>query len=313
MSGLARWLLISTAGAAAACEEQPSPALATAVAASDRSVEQAQCEALTKMRNLTIMSARLATATASTPSYCYVKGAIPPGITYHVQLPLPSAWNGRFLKWGDGTKDGDLDFADHRLAQGYAVANSNMGHDAGAEPGAWFALRQPPGGDRFRVSRRASDGERREERDRRLLRSPARPFVFRRLLDRRARRPHGSAALPGRFRRDRGGGPRDVLPGAQRGSHMVAATRISRRLRRQPCIRRGRRRQAGEPAQARDPQRGGACAVRRERRNQRRRGRLAASLWVRSGSRSRRQDVRERRRRGRLLHACATANDQGLL
>ena len=107
---------------------------ATAVAASDASVERAQCEALTEVRNLTIMSARLVAATASTPSYCYVKGAIPPGITYHVQLPLPSAWNGRFLKWGDGTKDGDLDFADHRLAQGYAVANSNMGHDAGRSP-----------------------------------------------------------------------------------------------------------------------------------------------------------------------------------
>ena len=84
------------------------------------------------------MSARLRPAAGATPEYCYVKGTIPPGITYHVQLPLPSAWNGRFLKWGDGTKDGDLDFADHRLAQGYAVANSNMGHDAGAEPGAWF-------------------------------------------------------------------------------------------------------------------------------------------------------------------------------
>jgi feruloyl esterase len=74
------------------------------------------------------------------PSYCLVKGRIAPGINYHVQLPLPSAWNGRFLKYGDGGKDGDLDRADHRLAQGYAVANSNMGHDSGAEPGASFAF-----------------------------------------------------------------------------------------------------------------------------------------------------------------------------
>ena len=43
-------------------------------------------------------------------------------------------WNGRFLQWGDGGKDGDLDFANHRLAQGYAVTNSNMGHDNGVEP-----------------------------------------------------------------------------------------------------------------------------------------------------------------------------------
>ena len=41
---------------------------------------------------------------------------------------------------GDGGKDGDLDFADHRLAEGYAVANSNTGHDSGAEPGSTFGF-----------------------------------------------------------------------------------------------------------------------------------------------------------------------------
>ena len=55
-----------------------------------------------------------------------------------MQLPLPEDWNGRLLNWGDGGKDGDLDFADHRLAQGYAVVNSNTGHDMGSEPGASF-------------------------------------------------------------------------------------------------------------------------------------------------------------------------------
>ena len=100
----------------------------------------AACEALRDLPNLTITTAKLVAADGDTPSYCYVRGAIPPGIAYHVQLPLPDNWNGRFLKYGDGTKDGDLDYADHRLAQGYAVANSNMGHDAGAEPGAWFAF-----------------------------------------------------------------------------------------------------------------------------------------------------------------------------
>ena len=44
---------------------------------------------------------------------------------------MPANWNGRLLKWGDGGKDGDLDFADHRVAEGYAVANSNTGHDNG--------------------------------------------------------------------------------------------------------------------------------------------------------------------------------------
>ena len=104
------------------------------------SEEQIACEALMGTRNLTITSARLLAATETTPQYCYVKGLISPAIVYHVQLPLPQDWNGRFLKWGDGGKDGDLDFADHRVAQGYAVANSNTGHDNGSEPRASFGF-----------------------------------------------------------------------------------------------------------------------------------------------------------------------------
>ena len=73
-------------------------------------------------------------------SYCYVRGILPPAIGFHLQLPLPGNWNGRFLNLGDGGKDGDLDFADHFVAEGYPVANSNTGHDSGAEPGASFGF-----------------------------------------------------------------------------------------------------------------------------------------------------------------------------
>lgn len=100
---------------------------------------QADCEALMETRNLTFTMAKWITKDSQL-SYCYVKGIIPPNISYHVQLPLPQNWNGRFLSWGDGGKDGDLDFADHRVAQGYAVANSNMGHDSGSEPMASFGF-----------------------------------------------------------------------------------------------------------------------------------------------------------------------------
>ena len=100
--------------------------------------ERVNCEVLRHLRNLTITDARL-TETESGEPYCYIKGIIAPAVQFHVQLPLPSDWNGRFLKWGDGGKDGDLDFADHRVTEGYVVANSNTGHDSGAEPGSSFA------------------------------------------------------------------------------------------------------------------------------------------------------------------------------
>ena len=103
------------------------------------SAARAGCSALRLVRNLTITYADVAVGSDGAP-YCYVKGILPPAIQFHVQLPLPRNWNGRFLKWGDGGKDGDLDLADHRVADGYAVANSNTGHDSGAEPASSFAF-----------------------------------------------------------------------------------------------------------------------------------------------------------------------------
>ena len=113
---------------------------ATAVA-QQASPDQAQaCEALLQLRNLTITSASVRDNPQDSSDYCYVRGIISPAIHFHAQLPLPGNWNGRFLQWGDGGKDGDLDFADHRVAEGYAVTNSNLGHDSGVEPGASFAF-----------------------------------------------------------------------------------------------------------------------------------------------------------------------------
>ena len=100
-------------------------------------MEKAGCEALRYIRNLTVVSSEIA-ETESGVEYCYVRGVLPPAIHFHVQLPFPRNWNGRFLQWGDGGKDGDLDFADHRVGDGYAVANSNTGHDNGAVPGSSF-------------------------------------------------------------------------------------------------------------------------------------------------------------------------------
>jgi hypothetical protein len=56
-----------------------------------------------------------------------------------MQLPMRANWNAKLVNIGDGGKDGDLDFADNYVAEGYATANSNMGHDVGSTPGATFA------------------------------------------------------------------------------------------------------------------------------------------------------------------------------
>src|SRR6185436_3162081 len=92
---------------------------------------EASCGRLIAMPNLTITLASLKPATNNVPEHCYVQGTIAGRIRFHMQLPLAANWNGRLLNVGDGGKDGQLDFADHRLAQGYAVANSNTGHDSG--------------------------------------------------------------------------------------------------------------------------------------------------------------------------------------
>ena len=104
----------------------------------DQPQEQA-CKALLYARNLTITSAGIRSNPLSEESYCYVRGIIAPAIHFHAQLAWPENWNGRFRQWGDGGKDGDLDYANHRVAEGYAVTNSNMGHDNSVESGASFA------------------------------------------------------------------------------------------------------------------------------------------------------------------------------
>ena len=111
-------------------------AVAPTASAQTSTTDEAACKALMGVPNVTVIMAELKAATDKTPQYCYVKALVSGTIQFHVQLPLPASWNGRYISWGDGGKDGDLDFADARLAQGYAVSNSNMGHDNGAEPGS---------------------------------------------------------------------------------------------------------------------------------------------------------------------------------
>lgn len=71
-----------------------------------------------------------APATTAGVAYCKVEGVIgpsPSSIRFAVGLPTAN-WNGRFLMGGDGGFDGSVALPLDRLAQGYAVANSDSGH-----------------------------------------------------------------------------------------------------------------------------------------------------------------------------------------
>ncbi len=95
------------------------------------------CRDLILNNRITIIYADVRTGSAPATAHCYVKGLIGGSITFHVQLPVSGEWNGRLVHRGDGGGDGDLDFSDDLVARGYAVVNSNTGHDVGATGDQW--------------------------------------------------------------------------------------------------------------------------------------------------------------------------------
>ena len=105
--------------------------------------DETACRALLDLNNLTLTQAVIRPASGATPQHCYVRGVIAGRIGFHVQLPLRATWSGRLLNVGDGGKDGTLSLSNDRVAEGYAVANSNSGHDGGAEPGSTFGWNNP--------------------------------------------------------------------------------------------------------------------------------------------------------------------------
>src|SRR5687767_3840307 len=94
----------------------------------------------------TITAALWRPAAGAVPEYCRVEGFITTGSAHEgfgrvrFAVNLPSAWNGRFVMIGDGGHDGAVSTSTARLAQGYATANSDMGHNGQVFPGATFAF-----------------------------------------------------------------------------------------------------------------------------------------------------------------------------
>jgi feruloyl esterase len=93
-----------------------------------------------------LTKATLVPATATVPEYCRVEGSIPTGNAtegtnaVRFGVNLPTGWNGRFVMIGDGGFDGAVSASTVRVPQGYATANSDMGHGSQQFPGATFGF-----------------------------------------------------------------------------------------------------------------------------------------------------------------------------
>lgn len=108
------------------------------------------CEALGTFRSkeLVRISAATVSADAGTPAFCRAEGLLDPEIAF--EISLPAEWNGRFYMFGNGGHAGEALDDPMRISQrnealkaGFAVAQTNTGHDSRKEPGASFVMSNP--------------------------------------------------------------------------------------------------------------------------------------------------------------------------
>jgi feruloyl esterase len=105
------------------------------------------CRDLRALSNydVSVDSAIVVAARGSTPEFCQVLGLIQPEVRFEVSLP--AAWNGRLYMFGNGGYAGENLAAPGRqrmrdlaLTAGFAVAQTDTGHDASREPLGSFAV-----------------------------------------------------------------------------------------------------------------------------------------------------------------------------
>jgi feruloyl esterase len=108
------------------------------------------CEQLdtTGIADVVEIAARTVAADGDTPQHCRVSGVLAPEIAFEVSLPTP--WNGRLYMIGNGGHAGEDLENPGRVAQrrqalenGFAMAQTNTGHDARKEPSATFVVSNP--------------------------------------------------------------------------------------------------------------------------------------------------------------------------
>jgi len=108
------------------------------------------CETISSFKSseLVQITSEKVSSVDSVPSFCRVKGMLDPEIAFEVSLP--AKWNGRFYMIGNGGHAGEALNSPMRLSQinqalqfGFAVAQTNTGHDSSKEPGASFVMSNP--------------------------------------------------------------------------------------------------------------------------------------------------------------------------
>jgi hypothetical protein len=143
--------ILMAAAASAARAQAFSESKSALVDYSKAEMEPAKtCDALGKFQSKEIVQIKAAAtpATAAAPAHCRIAGLLAPEIAFEVSLP--TKWNGRFYMIGNGGHAGEaLDDAmrvsqiNAALQTGFAVAQTNTGHDSRKEPGATFVLSNP--------------------------------------------------------------------------------------------------------------------------------------------------------------------------
>lgn len=105
----------------------------------------ADCASLTSLalKDTTITSASIVPASGQIPEYCKVLGKIHnlPRSTIQFEVSLPTTkWNGKYFVAGGGGYNGVIPRLAQALAEGYAAAGSDTGHEAKDTNWAWNNL-----------------------------------------------------------------------------------------------------------------------------------------------------------------------------
>jgi hypothetical protein len=164
------------------------------------------CEAVVSMTDydISILTATTVIANGSVPQFCRILGQILPEVRF--ELSLPAVWNGRLYMFGNGGYAGEaldaparLTNRDNALQRGFAVVQTNTGHDAATEPLGRFATdRQKLVDYAFRAVHVTALASKRLAQQ--YYATPVRRSYFKRMFNRWAAGADVCAAVPGRLR-----------------------------------------------------------------------------------------------------------------